>query len=151
MNMLILQKMGFKPTGHNEIFLDHLETITDFLIEHCPIAEKKAVSMLRGSTGISIRYVKEHIDSLVAWNIIKKHKGEYIWILPGCQEKKIILDVKNEDVPDTLPGDIGMGEEKEEIKLCIHRSDKMVCFAIPGHNVKVDTNKCNRCGSRQES
>jgi len=148
MNLLILQKMGFKPTAHNEIYLDHLETITDFLIEQCPVNDKKAISMLRGSTGISIRYVKEIIDSLLAWGIIRKRNNAYEWMLEGCQEKKITLNIKNEDVPDTFPGDIGIKEE--ELKPCTHRTDKMLCMAIPGHIVKVEANKCNMCGSRQE-
>jgi len=149
MNLLILKRMGFKPTLHNEIYLDHLETITDFLIEQCPINDKKAISMLRGSTGISIRYVKEIIDSLLSWGIIRKNKGEFVWILEGCQEKKIVLDMKNEDVPDTFPGSTGI--EDITIKPCTHRNDKMVCSVISGHSVKVDANKCNKCGSRQEN
>jgi len=150
MNLKVLQKMGFKPSSHNEIYLDHLETITDFLIEHCPINDKKSLAMLRGSTGISVRYVKEIIDSLLAWGIIRKHANTYEWMLEGCQEKKILLDIKNEDVPDTLPGDIGI-EEDIEIKPCTHRTDKMLCMALPGRNVKVNVDKCNKCGFRQES
>lgn len=140
--------MGFKPTSHNEIFLDHLEIITDFLIEQCPIESKKALSMLRGSTGISLRYVKEHVDSLLSWGIIRKSRGYYEWGLEGVRPAGIKLDMKNEDVPDTFPGDIG--ELEIEIRPCIYRNDELVCSAISGHAVKVNADKCNRCGFRKE-
>lgn len=152
MNQKILMKMGFKPTAHNEIFLDHLETITDFLIEKCPIPEKKALLMLRGSTGISMRYVKEHVDSLLAWGIIRKHTGNYEWVLEGCQEKKIPIEenkiiiegMKNEDVPDTFPGDIG------EYKPCRYRDEQNICSYIPEKPFKPDIKKCAKCSSRKE-
>lgn len=150
MNKLILEKMGFRPTSHNEIFLDHLEIITDFLITQCPIPEKKALSMLRGSTGISLRYVKEHIDSLVAWGIIKKKQGVYEWMLEGCQDKKIIIEaMKNEDVPDTLPGDLG--EDPKEYPLCNFRDKLNKCFYIPEKPFFPTIKKCSSCSSREQT
>jgi len=64
--------------------------------------------------------------------------------------QKGTLDIKNEDVPDNFPGNIGI-EEEIYIKPCLHRTDKMLCMVMPGRNVKVEAEKCNRCGSRQES
>lgn len=146
MNQLILQKMGFKPSAHNEIYYDHLETITDFLIDQCPIDSKKALSMLRGSTGISIRYVKEHIDSLLAWGIIRKHAGNYEWVLDGCQEKKIVLEgMKNEDIPDTFPGDLG------EYKPCSFRDELNVCKFNPEKPFVPEIKKCAKCIARKET
>lgn len=146
MNLLVLQKMGFKPSAHNEIYYDHLETITDFLIDQCPIESKKALSMLRGSTGISIRYVKEHIDSLLSWGIIRKHAGNFEWMLEGCQTKRIVLEgVKNEDIPDTLPGNLG------EYKPCIHRSEDNTCVFNPDKPFIPEIKKCDKCIARSET
>lgn len=150
MNLKVLEKMGFRPTAHNEIFLDHLEVITDFLIAQCPIPEKKALSMLRGSTGISLRYVKEHIDSLLAWGIIRKHQGVYEWVLEGCQEKKIVLGgMKNEGVPDTFPGNLG--EELKEYPLCSFRDGSNKCSYIPEKPFFPTINKCEKCIVRKEN
>lgn len=146
MNAKILQKMGFKPSAHNEIYYDHLETITDFLIEQCPIESKKAISMLRGSTGISIRYVKEHIDSLVAWGIIKRSNGNFEWILEGVQPSKITIEgMINEEVPDTLPGDLG------EHKPCIYRKEDGYCYFNPDKLFIPGVKKCDKCIARIET
>jgi len=147
MNQKILKMMGFKPSSHNEIYLDHLETITDFLIEHCPIDQKRALSMLRGSTGISIRYVKEHIDSLLAWGIIKKEKGEYLWTLEGVQPIRIKIEGKNEDVPDHFSGNVRM--EAKEIKPCKYRPAVGECNPLPGVSVLPSSEICNMCTQRE--
>lgn len=140
----ILKKMGFKPTTHNEIYLDHLEIITDFFIEQCPIDSKKALSMLRGSTGISIRYVKEIVDSLLSWGIIRKHLGNYEWMLEGVRPAGIKLDINNEDVPDTFPGCVG------EYKPCIHRREDNICIFNPNKPFTPEIKKCDKCIARKE-
>lgn len=146
MNQKVIEIMGCKPLQHNEIFFDHLETITDFLIQRCPIESKKAISMLRGSTGIGTRYVKDHIDSLLAWGIIRKHAGNFEWVLEGCQEKKIVIEgMKNEDGPDTFPGEIG------EYKSCVHRNDFNICNFNPDKPFKPEIKKCEKCIARKET
>ena len=138
--------MGFRPSAHNEIFLDHLEIITDFLIGHCPIEKKKALHMLRGSTGISQRYVKEHIDSLLAWDIIKLSKGNYEWVLDGVQPAGIKIEgMKIEEVPDNFPGNIG------EIKPCKFRPGTGKCNPYPGVSVYPSALVCNGCEQREEA
>lgn len=145
MHQKILKKMGFKPTSHNEIYLDHLEIITDFFIDQCPVESKKALSMLRGSTGISIRYVKEIVDSLLAWGIIKKHLGNYEWMLEGVRPAGIKLEINNEDVPDTIPGDLG------EYKPCTFRDENNVCNFTPEKPFTPKVNKCEKCIARSET
>ena len=138
MNPKILEKMGFKPTSHNEIFLDHLEVITDFLKVQCPIDKKKCISMLRGSTGISNRYVKEHIDSLLAWDIIKSHAGNYEWIFDIEKQKQEIENIK-ENI------------SSEEIKPCKFRPTSGECNPFPGVTVLPSAAMCNTCKQREEA
>ena len=143
MDSEILRHIGFTPSSHNEIFYDHLETIIDFFRIRSPIEKKKALAMLRGSMGISNRYVKEHIESLIAWDIIKSKGGYYEWVF-GIK----IEDIKPEDVPDTFPGNIG--EVKEEYPICKVRIDNQ-CTFFEGKPFTPSFHRCVACKSRQEA
>jgi len=147
----VLKAMRFNPSGHNSIYTDHLETITDTLEEICPIDAKKCISILGASVGLSDKFVKEHIRRLEACEVIKREKGVYIWNIGVKKEPKsfLIEGMKNEDVPDTAPGNIGI--EEIEIRPCTQRNDKMICSVIKGHSRQVTSTQCNACGSRQEA
>lgn len=107
MDLKILEMMRFKPTGHNQVSLDHIECVAEFLEEFCPIDKTKAKRMLRGSMGISMRYIQEYLDSFEAWKIIKVKSGTIEYLLKE-DNKIVISDMKNEDVLDTFPGNTGV-------------------------------------------
>lgn len=138
MNPKILEKMGFKSTSHNEIFLDHLEVITDFLKSQCPVDKKKSISMLRGSTGISNRYVKEHIDSLLAWDIIRSKNGKYEWIFDMQDEKNNEVEIKNVITEEIKPCKFSTGIGQK-------------CNPIPGKILTISAENCNSCEQREEA
>lgn len=146
MNPKILEKMGFKPTSHNEIFLDHLECIADFLKAQCPIEKKKALAMLRGSTGISNRYVREHIESLLAWNIIRSHAGNYEWIF-DIQEQEV--KKSNDYTQWSKIHDETLANEP--IKPCRYRPLSGECNPLPNKFVKISAQNCNPCTIREEA
>lgn len=150
MNPEVLRKMRFNPSGHNSIYTDHLETITDTLEEICPIEAKKCISILGASVGMSDRFVKEHIRRLEACDVIRKVKGEYIWNI-GVKEtpKSILLEgMKNEDVLDTFPRTIG--EIKEEYPLCKERVGGE-CVHFEGNPFLPSQHRCVACKTRQEA
>lgn len=154
MDIEIMKHMGFSPSPHNEIFFEHLEIITDFLKQRCPIEKKKCMSMLHGCMGISNRYVKEHLDSLCAWDIIRSRGGNYEWIL-GIK----IENMLNEDVPDNFPGCLGMVLDvtprknnivEETYPICKSRQEDTTCIFFEGKPFKPSPHRCNACKTRQE-
>lgn len=192
MNPKILEMMHFRPSGHNQVSLDHIECISEFLEEFCPIDKTKAKRMLRGSMGISLRYVQEYLDSFEAWKIIKIKSGNIEYLLNDapainigngmsiskCHDamKYKIEGMKNEDVPDTFPGDIGLDNndpdnlfnrdmlintvnafvDKENMLPCRYRINNngsggfKPCNPEPGKTIIPNAKQCNECAQRDE-
>lgn len=148
MDIKILEKMGFRRAPHNEIFYDHLEVIIDFLKDKCPIEKKKALAMLRGSVGISNRYVREHLDSLLAWDIIKSHARNYEWIF-DIQEQKQEVKKSNDYKQWSKIHDETLANEP--IKPCRYRPLSGDCNPIPNKFVKISAQNCNPCTIREEA
>ena len=144
MNPEVLRKMRFNPSGHNSIYTDHLETITDTLEEICPVEAKKCISILGASVGMSDRFVKEHIRRLEACDVIRKIKGEYIWNI-GVKE------IKQEEIKQEVPI-----IEAGEIKPCRYRPAnypdliQKTCNPEPGIIVEINPINCNVCKQREE-
>jgi hypothetical protein len=95
MNQRILNHIGFRPNSYNQIFFEHMEDISEFLEEYCPLDKKKCVHMLRAKVGVGDRGIKEHIDNLIAWDIVGEENKILYWIFEGrdvipsrCREKK---------------------------------------------------------------
>ena len=139
MNPEVLRKMRFNPSGHNSIYTDHLETITDTLEEICPIESKKCLLIVGASVGMSDRFVKEHIRRLEACDVIRKVKGEYIWNI-GVKEK-----VKKEEEKQEAPT-----IETGDIKPCRYRPVSGDCNPGPNKIVVVNAQNCNVCKQREE-
>jgi len=149
MNLKILEMMRFKPCGHNQVSLAHIECISEFFEEFCPIAEKKAKKMLRASSGISSRYVQEYIDGFEAWKIISI-KGGMIEYLVGKDEKVNIANDKNES-------DYVVEHSAQDVILpCKYRNkledstEFMPCNPEPGKVVIPNSKQCNECKQREE-
>jgi hypothetical protein len=60
-----------------------MEDVSEFLEEHCPLDKKKCVAMLRAKVGVGDRGIKEHIDNLIAWDIVKESNKILYWIFEG--------------------------------------------------------------------
>lgn len=134
MNPKILEMMRFRPSGHNQVALDHIECISEFLEEQCPIEKNKAKKMLRGSMGISTRYVQEYIDSFEAWKIIKVKSGNIEYLL----NEKPIATIQDAMINETtmLP--------------CKYRPEIGECNPVPGINIIPNAHYCNDCRQRTE-
>lgn len=144
MNPEVLKKMRFNPTGHNAIYADHLETITDTLEEICPLEAKECISITGAAVGISDRFIKEHFRRLEACKIIKREKGMYLWLLNGKKQMN-----HNEEIIDSAIN--GKSEFfQEELKPCKYRPREGDCNPVPGKIVKVNAQNCNACTMRDE-
>jgi len=129
--------MRFNPSGHNTIYTDHLETITDTLEEICPIEAKKCISILGASVGMSDRFIKEHIRRLEACEVIKREKGMYVWNI-GVKKEEIKQEVKE------IPVIVG------DILPCRYRPISGDCNPEPNKIVIVNAQNCNVCKQREE-
>jgi len=145
MNPKILEMMRFRPSGHNQVSLDHIECISEFLEEFCPIDKQKAKKMLRGSMGISSRYIQEYIDSFEAWKIIKIKSGNIEYLL---SEKDKPLFLGEDEKPITM---IHEAMRNETTMLpCKYRPEIGECNPVPGINIIPNPKYCNECSQRVE-
>jgi len=171
MNPKILEMMRFRPSGHNHVSLDHIVCISEFLEEFCPIDKTKAKRMLRGSMGISMRYIQEYLDSFEAWKIIRIKAGNIEYLLSEPKSKIVVLDMKNEDVPDTFGIDnndpdnsfnrqnlidtVKVFIDKDNMLPCRYRVDAIngvfkPCNPEPGKTIIPNARECNDCKQREE-
>ena len=149
MNPLVLKAMRFNPSGHNAIYTDHLETITDTLEEICPIETKKCISILGASVGLSDKFVKEHIRRLEACDVIKRVKGEYIWNI-GLKKEEQKQDIKESEDYKAWCKIHDETLANEEIKPCRYRPASGDCNPEPNKIVVVNAQNCNVCKQREE-
>ncbi len=99
----VLKLMNFRPSVHNQIFLDHLEDLINFFVNNSPVEKRKAINMLHGTLGMTNRNILEHIHSLEAWGVIKFSSGNIEWSLDGNKSDKT-SEAISEPEPGVIPG-----------------------------------------------
>lgn len=151
MNKELLNYLGIFERNHNIIWFEHMEDLCCLFQASCPCSKEDLLSDIKMKIGLTNRSAMEYIKAFEHKKLLKKEGKIYKWCTPWIKEPNPILldEMKNEDVPDTFPGNVGIKEI--EIKPCTQRNDKMVCSVITGHSRLVSPGQCNSCGSRQEA
>lgn len=136
--------MRFRPSGHNQVSLDHIENISEFLEEFCPIDKTKAKRMLRGSLGISTRYIQEYLDSFEAWKIIKVKGGNIEYLVGKEQVDTLYMGEGEKPITELHKAMIN----ETTMLPCKYRPEIGECNPVPGINIIPNAKYCNGCSQR---
>jgi len=67
---LILKKIMFAKSSHNEIYYQHFRTFLRILLEDETHEWKTVKYKCSASIGVGDRYIKTYLKGLIAWNIL---------------------------------------------------------------------------------
>lgn len=97
MNPIVKEMTGIGERTHNIIFYEHADRVCNFLEAQCPLTESDAIDMMLMHVGISEKFVKAYIRSLVAWKIVMR-KGNMLYWMIGDKKNKIPESPLQKDV-----------------------------------------------------
>ncbi len=86
-NDIMKNVIGINKDSSNRIGCKHLEEIIDYVREKSPINKHSLVSRLRVKILIDERYIKNYLDGLEEFEIIKIENGLVIWNFNGNKKE----------------------------------------------------------------
>lgn len=122
-----LIKMHVYERDHNKISYVHTKELLQLFFEVAPVDEKEFIKMMRVSSGMSTRYVREYLDGFRLWKIIFRENG-------------MLYSEKTETEQTTITAEI---YPEKKIKKCIKNQNKIM-------DETCTIEKCKSCGGAGE-
>lgn len=155
MNPLVKEMTGACEGNHSIVFYEHADKICNFLELHCPVLESDAIDMMLMHVGISAKYVKAYIRSLIAWKIVTRKDNRLYWMI-GDKKNKIPESPLQQDAQEAhqhiTESDKTIGSDNSIIALLDNKpiEDKKCLLGNPDNNFKHCEDKkplksCEEC------
>jgi len=144
---LILKKIMFQPSSHNEIYAKHLKTFIQICIED-ETKEWKIIKYKASATlGVGDRYIKQYLKGLTAWGICDLSEDDHLfWKIDLNTGEKIEIPKSIIPLPDKIDTKYDETEQLSELQ-CTHlkyKNGMWKCFEDPDKGIPETCNICKR-------